>query len=76
MIFTAETAGLVSHNRPTKELNFDRSVHSNEEEHLKTNYAVVDDYDSPVEKSPHKRGRISARYNYNWGFDESEPSNK
>ena len=50
------------------------SVHSNEEEHLKTNYAAVDDSDAPVDKSPHKRGRVSALSNSNGFLDGSEHS--
>ena len=42
----------------------------------KTDYAVVNDYDAPVEKSPQKRARISGLANYNGGLDVSEHSNE
>ena len=52
--FPSETAGLVSQNRPVEKLDFGESGYINEEEHQKTDYAVVDDSDVPVDKSPHK----------------------
>ena len=65
MNFTSETAGLVSQNRLTEELDFDGSGDSNKEEHQKTDYAVVDYSDAPVDKSPHKRAWISGLADYN-----------
>ena len=50
----------------------DGSGHSNEKEHQKTDYAVVNDSDVPVGESPHKRAQISALANYKGGLDGSE----
>ena len=47
--FTSETDGVVSQHKLIEELIFYESGHSNEEEHQKNDYAVVDDSDSPVE---------------------------
>ena len=76
MNFTSETAGLVSQNRTIEELDFDVSGDSNEEEHQKTDYAVVDNSDAPVDESLHKRAQISGLDNYNGGLDGSEHSNE
>ena len=50
--------------------------HSNEEEHLKTDYAAVDDYDATVDKSPNIRAWISALANSNGVLDGSEHINE
>ena len=50
------------------------SGHSNEEEHLKTDYSIFDDYDAPVDESPHKRVCISYLADSNGGLDGSEQS--
>ena len=76
MNFTTETAGLVSQNRLNEDLYLDGSGHSNEKEHLKTDYAVVNDSDAPVDESPHKRAWIYALADYNGGLDGSEHSNE
>ena len=57
--FTTETAGLAFQNKLIEELDFDESDHSNDEEHQKNDYAIVDDSDKPVDESPHKRVWIS-----------------
>ena len=38
-------------------------------------YAVVDDFDAPVDKSPHKQAQVFALVYYNGGLDGSENSN-
>ena len=48
--------------------------HSNEEEHLKTDYAVVGDSNAPVYESPSKRVRIYALANSKGALDGSEHS--
>ena len=50
--------------------------HSNEEEHLKTDYAVVGDSDALVDKSPHKWAWIYALVDSNRGLDGSEHINE
>ena len=50
-----ETADLVYQNILIKELDFDESGFSNEEENQETDYAVVNDSDALVDKSPQKR---------------------
>ena len=54
----------------------DGSGHSNEEEHLKTDYTVVDDSDAPVDESPHRWAWFSNLADYNGGLDGSEHSNE
>ena len=39
-------------------------------------YAVVDDFDAPVDKSPHKQAQVFALVYYNGGLDGSEHSNE
>ena len=50
--------------------------HSNEEEHQKSDYTVVDDYSIPVDEIPHKWSQIYYLANSNGGLDGSEPSNE
>ena len=76
MNLASETAGLVSQNRLTKDLDLDESCHINEEEHLKTDCAVVNDSDAPVDESPDKRAWVSPLDDYNGGLYGSENSNK
>ena len=52
--FTLEIAGLVSQNRLIKEFYFYGIDDSNEEEHQKTDYAVVNYSDASVDDNPHK----------------------
>ena len=76
MTFTSETAGLVSQNILTKELDFGGSGDSNEEEHQKTDHAVANDSDAPVEESPNKRVCIYGLVNSNGFLYGSEHSNE
>ena len=57
-------------------MDLDGSGHSNEEENLKTDYADVDDSDSPVEESPQKQARISALAYSNGGLYGSQHRNE
>ena len=76
MNLTSETAGLVYKNRIIEELGFDGSGDSNQEEHQKTDYDVVDYYDATVDEIPHKRAHIYGLSSYNGGLDVIEHSNK
>ena len=49
-------------------MDFDGSVHINEEELQKTDYAVVNYSNTPVEKIPHKRVWISVLDDSNGGL--------
>ena len=57
-------------------MDFYESGHSNEEEHKKTDYAIVDDSDAPVDESPHKRVWIYGLADYNGVWYGSEHSNE